>query len=275
MTHPPAKPTGPDGAPSRWRRRAMLAGGLAAVALWVGLAPRIPELFRPRFRFKPVEGLAPFRELDEVGDVSAPNPLLLGINEQGGQGDTAAGWRDQIVAVRAAPCPALFRTRAKGAVPVAFFTDVNCPNCRVLEADLAAYALANPGAIVLTRHELPLLGPSSVLAARVILAAGQQGASERMQQRLRRARLSPDAATLSALAGGLGLDAARFLRDMNGPQVQTRLDRDRALAEIFGFYATPGAVVGRTAFLGAIPADDIAALIELEAGQPPLSCSDG
>ncbi len=58
-------------------------------------------------------------------------------------------------------------------VPVAIFTDYACPYCRTLEAQLDADAEAL--GLAIRRHELPILGPSSVTAARGALAAARQG----------------------------------------------------------------------------------------------------
>lgn len=91
--------------------------------------------------------------------------------------------------VRADPCAALFgEATADGALPIATFSDFNCPYCRVLEGDLAGVLAADPG-LRLVRHELPLLGAASASAARAVLAADLQGGYEAMKARLLRAGL--------------------------------------------------------------------------------------
>ena len=64
----------------------------------------------------------------------------------------------RIAAVRADPCAALFGTLTDSRLPIAFFSDFNCPNCRVLDATLLDYDASHPGSFRMIRQELPLLG---------------------------------------------------------------------------------------------------------------------
>lgn len=251
-----------------WRRRAVLGAGLLALAGWVYYLPKLPELFRDAPVTRPMPGLPSFLELQSKGAVSAVNPAFAGLSQQ----TAPEAWRDLVPGLRAAPCDALFGPGAVKGVPVAFFTDVQCPNCRLLESRLDAFERANPGAITVIRHELPLLGPASVLGARAVLAAGLQGKAAAMARRLSRARLVADRGTLSALANSIGADPDRLLRDIDSRAVQSALDRDRALAELFGFYATPGIVVGRVAALGALSDSTLASLVAQEAADPGRAC---
>lgn len=264
-------PADPGAAPRRWRRRAVLAGGAAAIFLWVRYLPQLPALFAPAPGYAPIPGLAPFRSLTSQGPVTSQSGALVGVEAPG----APQGWQAWIPRVQADPCRYLFRGAggSGGSVPVAFFTDYQCPNCRILEAELDAYGGAHPGALTLIRHELPLLGPRSVLAARARLAARMQGGSAAFEQRLTRGQFAASPQAMTAMAGALGLDPARFARDMQGPQVQDRLDQSRALAALLGFYATPGCVIGRTAFLGAVNAALLRRLIEAEAKAGPVRCA--
>ena len=74
------------------------------------------------------------------------------------------------------------------------------------------------------------------------------------------------------MADGIGIDGQKLVADMQRPEIDTALDRARALADVFGFYGTSGMVIGRTVFLGAIPAADVAQIIADEQALPPLPC---
>lgn len=76
-----------------------------------------------------------------------------------------------IAAVHADPCAALFGPQTDPHLPIAFFSDFNCPNGRVLEAILLDYDAAHPNTIRIIRHELPLLGAASTVASQAVLAA--------------------------------------------------------------------------------------------------------
>lgn len=263
----------PDRTARRWRRRALLVGGAAAVFLWVRYLPRLPELFAPGPEYQPMPGLAPFRRLASQGAVTAQaGGALIGLEAAGPE----PSWHAWLPRVTSDPCRYLFAGAEGGgatAVPVAYFTDYQCPNCRLLEARLHEYATAHPGRIRLIRHELPLLGPGSVIAARAVLAARLQGGAAAFERRLKQGRVVASRQAMLAIAEAVGLDPARLAQDMQGPAVQAALDRDRALAAVFGFFATPGCVIGRTAFLGALDAGLLGRLIEAEAALGPVRCA--
>jgi protein-disulfide isomerase len=124
----------------------------------------------------------------------------------------------------------------------------------------------------LVRFELPLLGAASTTASKAVLAADRQGAYAAMHDRLIRNRMVSDLNLVKAMAAGIGIDGQKLVADMQRPEIETALDQARALADVFGFYGTPGMVIGRTVFLGAIPATDVARIITDELALPPLPC---
>ena len=137
------------------------------------------------------------------------DPVLPGFRHMAGGGASrAAGARfDPLVgisappdpagealrtAVRGDPCRALFGgPPAPGTVPVASFSDYNCPYCRVTTERLATIEARSGGAVDVRWHELPLLGEGSQTAARAALAAARQGAYPAMHAQLMRSRLLP------------------------------------------------------------------------------------
>lgn len=252
-----------------WRRRALLTGATLAVAGWVWAVPKLMSRLPSGLSFRDMKGLPPFRELEGAGAVSSANAAFAGIDK------VPAADPDQkrrIADVRADPCTALFGRLTDGRLPVAFFSDFNCPNCRILDAILTEYDAANPGSIRIIRHELPILGPASVTASKAVLAAARQGAYAQMHDRLMRARLVTDLAFVAAMASAAGIDGQRLLADMQSPEIEAALKQSNAIASVFGFYGTPGTVIGRTVFMGAIPAGDVAQVIRDELVALPLKC---
>lgn len=75
-----------------------------------------------------------------------------------------------------------------------------------------------------------------------------------------------------SIADQIGLDGRRLLADMQTPEVAGALDQAKAIASVFGFYGTPSTVIGRTVFLGAIPAVDGTQIIKNELAALPLRC---
>lgn len=256
----------------RWRRRAVLAGGVVAVTAWVVGIPRLGGLWSSRLTFQAIPGLAPFRALETGGTLSTASGLLTGLDV--GQPADAAG-EAMIALVRADPCAALFGPQKDPRLPVAFFSDFNCPNCRILYAILAEYDTKNPGTIRIIHHELPLLGTASTIASKAVLAADLQGGYTVMHDRLIRAQMVTDLNYVVTMAQSVGLDGKRLVADMQTPAIETALVESKAIAKLFGFYGTPSTVIGSTVFLGAVPAADVAQIIEAELAAPVRACSGG
>ena len=235
-------------------RRLALAGfvlmGAAALGAnrWLN---RPPEL-----AFEPVEGLPGFRRA-EAGAISGGFDPFIGL-------DT----REPPPPIHASRvCSVLFRETRPGTVPVASFSDYNCPHCRVVTPDLARRHRA--GEITVTWHELPLLGPASEAAARAAVAADLQGAYPAFHERLMRARVVPTPEYLERLADHNGIDGSRLIRDVASDRVTRRLEETRALANWFGVFGTPALVLGRSAVIGAVDADRLSRLLSDEAARPP------
>ena len=252
-----------------WRRRAAMAGIGLVVTGWVIGAPRLTNLWPARLAFRDLPGLTPFRMLETPGSLSTGAGLLAGLD---GAAQPGAAQQAHIATVRADPCAALFGTLTDARLPVAFFSDFNCPNCRVLDAVLLEYDAANPGTIRIVRHELPLLGAASTIASQAVLAADLQGGYVAMHARLMRTGLISDLNLVVSIAGSVGLDGQRLVADMQSARIAEALDTARAIASVFGFYGTPSTVIGRTMFVGAIPAAVVSQIIAAELAAQPMAC---
>lgn len=239
-----------------------LVAGLAAVAWgWqrFGVRP-LP------FDFGDIPGLPGWRVLETgpvTGRGSATGAVFAGIGAEAAP--------EPLPPERL--CQVLFGDPAPGRMLVAVFSDFFCPNCRDLDARLAARLSDPASGIALTRHQLPLLGPASELAARAALAAGLQGGSARFHARLAATPFRPTLDHFARTADAAGLNPGRLLLDMNGPEVDRKLGDSAAAAQTLGVWGTPGLVVGRTLVMGAIRDDDLDRLIALERQAAPV-CAD-
>tara|TARA_R110002020_G_scaffold23684_3_gene78729 strand:- start:295 stop:717 length:423 start_codon:yes stop_codon:yes gene_type:complete len=125
-----------------------------------------------------------------------------------------------------------------------------------------------PASFRLVRHELPLLGAASRAASRAVLAADRQGAYLEMHDKLNRTPAVTDETFIARIAGAIGLDVDRLIRDMKSKEIEQKIRRTKAIADVFGFYGTPAFAVGRTVFLGSISTSLLERLIALEDGNP-------
>lgn len=239
------------------RRDLLLLGGVIAVIAGLqGLARRRET----EFSFDPLPDLPPYRRLAQ-GEVSGADPLFVGLEPVS---DQRLAYRD---AVRADPAEALFGPVPAGRLPIAVFTDYNCPYCPSLSRTVIAFSEGRSDLSV-TWHELPILGPASERAARAALAAGLQGAYLPVHRTLMSTTLRPGPTALRALALEHGLDPDRLIADAEGEEVTTRIEKARAIADVLGLYGTPALVIGRTVALGRIDRTALERLVETERRNP-------
>jgi protein-disulfide isomerase len=180
------------------------------------------------------------------------------------QQDRATAQRDTI----AAHADALLRNPAdpvkgnpQGDVTFVEFFDARCGYCKVMHPAMEQL-LKGDRNIRVVMKDLPILGPNSVIASRVLLAAQRQGKYLPLQDALMRLRGEPTEAIMKTEAERAGLDWARIKRDMDDPAIQQRLDANVALAQALSIEGTPALIIGGALIPGAV---DLATLRQLVA----------
>ncbi len=245
---------------------------LLIVLAAVGAALALPPILRRRgrgFDFEPIPGVPGFRRL-RAGAVSGGaggDFILTGLQPADPR---QAELRRQVAKD---VCRAVFGAAGwpSGDLPLAVFTDYNCPYCPGVSG--LVLDLVDAGApVAVTWHDLPILGPRSTAAARVAIAAGRQGRYLPVHERLMQGVLRPGPAALRQLAEEFGLDPARLQRDADSPSTRDQLQRSAAIAAVFGIIGTPALLVGRTLVAGDIDRDDLLRLIDLERADPFPGC---
>ncbi|MEX0339708.1 MAG: DsbA family protein [Arenibacterium sp.] len=241
------------------RRDALIA---AAAVISVVTAPRLIERFRDEFAFEPMPRLPGFRRL-QTGSVSSLDPALIGVDAPSPQ---------QIEMRHLAlqgPCNAVFGPLPEdGAVPVAVFTDYNCPFCPQASEEIVEL-VAEGAPVRISWHDYPVLGPRSEAAARVAIAAGKQGAYAPVHLHLMRSVLKPGPRAIRRLAEDFGLDPEQLAEDAESPETTVELERTKAAASVFGLFGTPSIIVGHTVVVGHLRKQSMKKLIEMEHNIPP------
>lgn len=157
------------------------------------------------------------------------------------------------------PFPGAVLGNPDGKVVLVEFSDYACGYCRHSVADVDALIAANPDLKVVLR-ELPILSPQSADAARMALAAAEQGRFEAFHKVLFEiGRPTPAAIEQAAKQAGLDLERARKVAASR--EVEAELQRNRALAARMGFNGTPSWVIGDQAFPGAVGREALAKAI--------------
>jgi protein-disulfide isomerase len=156
---------------------------------------------------------------------------------------------------------AIFRAKSSpiggnpdGDVTLVEFFDYNCPYCRKVTPGLFSM-LKKDGKTRFVYKEFPILGETSVYAAKAALAVARQDAKlyERFHVALLEVRGRLNESSILATAKTVGVDVDRMKSDMNAPEIQQEIDRNRAIASRLGINGTPAFVVGTKVLNGLQP----------------------
>jgi len=147
-----------------------------------------------------------------------------------------------------------------GDVTLVEFFDYRCPYCKAIEPSLEAL-VKEDGNLRVVYKEFPILGPTSVVASRVAIAARQQGKYAAFHARMMALKGNIDDDAVMKVAEASGLDLAKLKRDMTAASVGQIIQRNYALADALGIDATPALVIGDQLTMGAVDIDGLRQLI--------------
>ena len=151
-----------------------------------------------------------------------------------------------------------------GNVTMVEFFDYNCGYCRRALGDMMALIKDDPNLKVVLK-EFPVLGSSSVEAARVAVAVRMQDPGGQkyltFHQKLMSAQGPANKDTALEAAKSVGLDMERLQKDMTSDEVNLTLDENLKLAQVLEINGTPHYVIGNTIVPGAVGVEDLKARI--------------
>jgi protein-disulfide isomerase len=150
-------------------------------------------------------------------------------------------------------------------VQIMVFSDFQCPYCAKIVPKLEEALQTYGDDVSLTFKQMPLpFHESAEPAARASLAAHAQGKFWPMHDRMFEHPDLVKAGDFVAMAGELGLDVARFERDMDDPAIAAQVRQDAEDAAALGIRGTPSLVIGDQLVVGAQPISVILAAIDAE-----------
>jgi len=142
-----------------------------------------------------------------------------------------------------------------GNVTFVEFFDYNCGYCKRAMTDMLTLIKDDPKLKVVLK-EFPVLGPGSVEAAQVAVAARMQDKTGKkyldFHQRLLGGRGQADKAHALAAAKDAGFNMAQIEKDLASPEVKESLQESFKLAEALGLNGTPSYVIGNEVVIGAV-----------------------
>ena len=154
-------------------------------------------------------------------------------------------------------------------VTVVMFTDFECPFCARAAATVADLEREYPTQVRIALRNRPLpMHEHAELAAKAALAAGAQGKLWEYHDALFAHQGALDRAALDGYARTLGLDVARFDRDLESPEVEARIGADDAQATALHVEGTPTFFVNGRRVVGAQDLGTFKAAVERALTEP-------
>ena len=152
-----------------------------------------------------------------------------------------------------------------GNIIVAEFFDYNCGYCKKAFEGVQE-VLDNEDDVKVALIELPILGPSSLLASQWSLAVLKQDKDKYwdFHRELMTFQGQKTEATLTEMAERVGLDVEQLKQDAQSEDVQNEIAANRQFAEDMGVSGTPGFVIESEVIRGYVPYDQMKDIIEAE-----------
>ena len=125
-------------------------------------------------------------------------------------------------------------------VTIVEFSDFECPFCSKVPPNVEQVLDAYPKEVKFVYKEFPLsFHKNAMNASRAALAAHRQGKYWEMHDKMFENQRGLQLDKLKTYAEAIGLDVAKFEKDMADPKVQQQIDADMKLARSIGVTGTP------------------------------------
>jgi protein-disulfide isomerase len=149
-----------------------------------------------------------------------------------------------------------------GDIAIVEWFDYNCPYCRKLEPELRQ-VVQDDGKVRLVLKDWPILGPVSVVAARMALACKYQDKYVQAHDALFGVSSRLTEPRIDELLKDAGIDLDRAKRDLDakGKTIDAILARINAQAEGLNFRGTPSFIIGKFRVPGVLTMDQFAQVI--------------
>jgi protein-disulfide isomerase len=133
-----------------------------------------------------------------------------------------------------------------GDITIVEYFDYQCPYCRKVEPELRQ-VVQDDGKVRLVQKDWPILGPVSVMAARMALASKYQDKYLQAHEALMGVNSKLTEPKIRELLAAGGIDVDRITRDLaaNAAAIDAVLARNNEQATAFGFNGTPSFIVGK------------------------------
>lgn len=166
------------------------------------------------------------------------------------QSKAVAGERERLVN----PATSVIVGNPQGDVTIVEFMDYNCGFCKRAMEDIAALSKADPKLKIVLK-DFPILGPDSVEASRVAVAAKTQlqGAKYfEFHNKLMGTKGRINGAKALEIAKEFGADVEKLKKEMDAAPTRAAIEDTVALGDRLGLTGTPAFIVGDEVVFGAV-----------------------
>jgi protein-disulfide isomerase len=148
-----------------------------------------------------------------------------------------------------------------GDVTVIEFFDYNCGYCKKAFSDIQKVIESDKN-VRFVFFDMPILGPSSLIAAKWSHAAHKQGKFFEFHTALMEHNGGIDDSVVADLAKKVGLDVDQAKKDAEDPALNADLERYVQMGHDIGIQGTPGFIVGDELYPGYLGEDGLAKAVE-------------
>ncbi len=173
------------------------------------------------------------------------------------------------------PATSVIAANPQGDVTLVEFMDYNCGYCKRALDDVRTLAKDDPKLRIVIK-DFPILGPDSVEASRVAIAAKTQLQGQKywdFHNKLMATKGRINGAKAIEIAKESGADVERLRKEMDAPATRAVIEDTVALGDRLGLTGTPAFIVGDEVVFGAVGAPALKAKIEAVRKCGKTSCS--
>lgn len=151
----------------------------------------------------------------------------------------------------------------EGDVTVVEFLDYNCPYCKQAHPEVLQLLEADPN-VRLVVKEFPILGPESIAASQIAMAALEQDPESfpALYEALMSHQGRVNENAVYTLAEAAGYDVGELEEAAAATGIEDLIKDNYQLGARLGIEGTPGFVIGDRIIRGFVPADELAAAVE-------------
>ena len=155
--------------------------------------------------------------------------------------------------------PGFFHKQAD--ITIYEFFDYNCGYCKSVVKTIMD-VLSEDKKINFVFVEFPILSQQSYFAAKAALASKKQNLYNQFHLSLMKIKGRVNEEKVFNIAKKIGLDLSQLRIDMNNPQIEKQLLKNREIAKLLGLNGTPAFVIGDIIYSGALNLNNLKEIIK-------------